>query len=315
LWYHGDGIVLAHGLPHMAKAGLSALADSYGLERGAAEEIRRRGERFFELLGESFEPLVARRIKLRGLRQSVESFADFCAATNAQHTLLLGAANQPALSFRLDHPLALGLVEGVLGQYRGAGGEEEAPLTMTERRILVNLLRGAVTAAVPPVFQDLLDNQFGGSVQLQIIAARDEAGLITEMIDAVEPIAVSSAEYVINGRSGVIALGLSAATLAKVIQPSEVARANAGGSPREPRGQSLAAARFPLTAVLGSVTMPLTAVRALTPGSVIPLGQMRAVAPLVELRSGRQVLGAGTVIAERGWYRFLMQSRPASGPS
>jgi len=301
------------------------LADSYGLERGVAQALQRRGERFFALLGESLEPLIARRIKLQGVRQAVASFADFCAASPAQHTLVFGVGAKPALSIRVDHALALGLVDGVLGRVDTSSSEaSEAPLTATEKRILLNLIKSAVSIAAPQAFQELLQDALqatsaprrGGAEELetvlQIISVADRAGLIADTIEPTEPMLALSGQYVISGRSGALALGLSLAIAgrASAAQPSAASEAR---NTVERLRQTLGAARLPLEAVLGAVTMPLTAVKTLSPGSVIPLGRMRGIAPPVELRAAGQTLCAGTVIAERGWYRFLMQPRRESG--
>ncbi|MGH7838203.1 MAG: hypothetical protein ACREQC_10345, partial [Candidatus Binataceae bacterium] len=194
----------------MMKAGLLALAESYGLERGATQTLGRLGERFFELLGENFESLVAQRVKLLGLSQSVESFADFCTAAPSQHTLVCGVAGRPAMAFRIDHALTLGLVDGVLGKYDAPSSESaESPLTVTERRILVSVLKSALGAVAPLVFPALFADLLPAATVLQIIGARDEAGVIADTLEPAEPLIAMTAPYVINGRRGAIALGLT----------------------------------------------------------------------------------------------------------
>jgi len=306
----------------MAMAGLSALADSYGLERGVAQALQRRSERLFELLGEKLEPLAAGRVRWQGSRQAVESFADFCAASPSQHTLVFGIGTKTALSFRLDYALALGLVDGMLGRYDAPASASAAPLTATEKRILVNLVRNAVSAVAPEVFpealevfQDPAEVRLGARADLQITGIRDHAGLIPDSFEPGAPLVAMSAQYVINGRSGALAFGLSLAAAQRVSQAQTSQIPSSQIQVAQRLRPTLGAARLPLVAVLGVMTMPLTAVKALTPGSVISLGRMRGIAPQVELRAAGQTLCVGTVIAERGWYRFLMQPRRDSSVS
>ncbi|MGH7881004.1 MAG: FliM/FliN family flagellar motor switch protein, partial [Candidatus Binataceae bacterium] len=130
----------------------------------------------------------------------------------SQHTLVCGVAGRPAMAFRIDHALTLGLVDGVLGKYDAPSSESaESPLTVTERRILVSVLKSALGAVAPLVFPALFADLLPAATVLQIIGARDEAGVIADTLEPAEPLIAMTAPYVINGRRGAIALGLTAA--------------------------------------------------------------------------------------------------------
>jgi len=72
---------------------------------------------------------------------------------------------------------------------------------------------------------------------------------------------------------------------------------------------SLLGANLELQAILGSLAMPLTDIRALKPGAVISLGQTRETAPRLELRYAGQPLFYGTVVEDQGWRRFLIEEK------
>jgi flagellar motor switch protein FliM len=224
---------------------------------------------------------------------------------------VLSWAGNATLAFRIDYQLVLALVDGVLGRAESieentsASGTGAAPsLTPTETRIVSNIFRRALSTLTPQVF-----NRFVGTrVDPPLIRPREASGLVPETLDPAEMIVALSSQYSINGRSGGIAVGLILTSIvARRTQcaPPPGAQVAADGIQRA--RATLASARLTLAAVLGSVKLPLTGVEALTCGSVIPLRRLSGRSPTVELRAGEQILFAGTVIAERGWYRFLIR--------
>jgi hypothetical protein len=296
----------------MAKAGLAALADGYGLQRPESDQCKQLGQRFFELLGDSFAPLVAERVKPIGsVGLAIESFLEFCSASSTQNTYVLFGAGKAAFAFRIDYQLVLALVDGVLNRYEPATpgvviGETEAPipLTLTEARIAGSVLKHAFCTLAPRVFKSLQ----GIATDPLSVRVRETSGLVPETLDPTEMMVVVTGQYSINGRNGAIAVGLRLASVVADYAPS-VPRT---GVPVATDGvlrarATLAGAHIPLAAVLGCVKLPLTAVDALLCGSIIPLGQLRGRAPRIELRVGEHVLLTGTVIADRGWYRFLIR--------
>lgn len=74
----------------------------------------------------------------------------------------------------------------------------------------------------------------------------------------------------------------------------------------------LSDARAELVAVLGQLMMPLDAVRALRPGSILSLRPLKDGIPNVELHCQDQVLFSGAVVEHRGWRRFLIQQTGVS---
>ena len=74
----------------------------------------------------------------------------------------------------------------------------------------------------------------------------------------------------------------------------------------------LADASAELVAVMGQAMMPLDVVRALGPGSILPLRRLKDGVPEVELRCGHQVLFSGAVVEHRGWRRFVIRQTGVS---
>jgi flagellar motor switch protein FliM len=309
-----SGIGLALEVAIMAKAGLAALADGYGLERTESDRFKQLGERFFELLGDGLAPLAGPRVKLiGGCGLALESFAEFCAASPAQHTLIVEVAGRTVLTFRIDHQLVVALVDGVLGRddaaERGTSANE-APvlLTPTELRIVTNILKDALPAVTRRVFDELFDGFFGATAEPATFRAREATGPALLTIEPTEMMVAATGQYSMNGRTGPVAVGLTLASVVARRTHSAPASGALVADHGEQRARAtLGGARIPLAAVLGSVKLPLATVKALACGSIIPLGRLRGRAPTVELRTGGQTLWAGTVIAERGWYRFLIR--------
>lgn len=297
----------------MAKTGLAALADGYGLERGEADHCKQLGERFFEQLGDCFTPLVARRVQPIGSAGLViEKFADFCTALPSQQTVVLGWPGQTALAFRIDYQSVLALVEGVLGRSNAeepgtlsASTETTPRLTPTEARIVSNLLKHGLCAVTPQV----LGGFIAEAAAPPTVRIGDGAGLVPDTLDAAEMMVAVNGQLAVSGRSGAIALGLTlASVVARRARTPATAEAATAADGVERARATLAGAQIPVAAVLGSVKLPLNTIEELRCGSIIPLGQLRAGAPKVELRTGEHTLRVGTVIAERGWYRFLVRS-------
>ena len=65
-------------------------------------------------------------------------------------------------------------------------------------------------------------------------------------------------------------------------------------------------ASIDLSAVLGKLTLPLSGIRKLAPGSILMLQKAQCGLPSIELRSGDHPLFTGMIIEQDGWYRFLI---------
>src|SRR5438552_3876022 len=127
----------------MAKPGLQALAEAYGIERTQQKEFKLLGEHFFELLRDSLTPLFAHALKLLNLSQTLTSYAEFCAGDPAQHTLVVGQADRPRFAFRIDAVLARAFLDRLLGNSltpAAADGSTAAAMTPTETRMLTQVL-------------------------------------------------------------------------------------------------------------------------------------------------------------------------------
>jgi flagellar motor switch protein FliM len=299
-------------LPPMAKAGLVALADGYGLEREELQELRLLYERFFGQLLDALTPYVARPVKLIGLAQSVETFRDFCTAAPAQHLMVLGFADEPAAAFRVDDGLALALVNAVLGGSDALTGEPtvaDSGATMMMTPTEVRILDGILKKTVPPLASRIFAAILGDRTDLGLIGSIERSPTPPEAFEARDQIVSAIGRYSINGHAGEMVLGIPLRSVVQVRakRPVQPASAQERENIRDRARRRLNDAALRLEAVLGSTAMSLEAVDALVPGSVILVGRLHDKMPLAELRTGGQTLFGGTVVADRGWYRFLIQ--------
>src|SRR6266851_396698 len=190
----------------MAKAGLQALADAYGIERTQQKEFRLLGERFFEQLRDSLTPLLAHAVKLLDLSQSLTSFAAFCAGDPAQHTLIFGQADRPRFAFRIEGGLARVFLDSLLGNSLTPAAEDgstPAAMTPTEIRMITQVLIDVLVNVAPRILDSL-----SSAPQLTVSATRNQAGLIPETFPASEPFLAAVGSFTMNGRQGAMAFGL-----------------------------------------------------------------------------------------------------------
>jgi flagellar motor switch/type III secretory pathway protein FliN len=61
-----------------------------------------------------------------------------------------------------------------------------------------------------------------------------------------------------------------------------------------------------LSAVLGRLTLPLSGIRTLAPGSILMLQKAQRGLPSIQLLSGDHPLFTGMIVEQDGWYRFLI---------
>ena len=111
----------------------------------------------------------------------------------------------------------------------------------------------------------------------------------------------------IGGAIGIVELALPFAQFSKP-KTHPLAISAYDSMPAESKARArLANANAELVAVLGQASLPLDAIRALGPGSILSLRPLKDGLPNVELRCENQVLFSGAVVEHRGWRRFLIQ--------
>ncbi|HEY6394925.1 MAG TPA: FliM/FliN family flagellar motor switch protein, partial [Candidatus Binataceae bacterium] len=175
-----------------------------------------------------------------------------------------------------------------------------------EGYILANTFGVALVRAVSRVFSPL----FGGRSGLALMSMEHRPGLIPNTFTAGEQMVTAGLTCLLAGAGGAIEIGLPLSMIMQVrtrLVPAQIR--NHDPSQGLGRSRRLLGATFELEAVLGCVAASLAEVRALKPGSVVMLQKLDAKVPRVELRACDQILCTGTVVEDRGWYRFLIQKK------
>jgi flagellar motor switch protein FliM len=292
----------------MSKEGLTALAESYGLERNELHQLKVLAESYFDKLREDLLNYVGRSLRMVDLSQATSSFADFSTdPIAAQHLILLGFADQIVAVMRLDDELSRALIDCMLG---GANSNPDAPersqrkMTTVEERVLTNTVGVAIVRTAQRVLAPLLP----GNATLRLLRMEHRPVLLADTLAPSEQMVTARVRCDAAAKGGWIELGLPFSLIYKIradltpLHPKTVA--TAGG---EHKARAfLSDASFDLAAVLGRLTLPLSAVRELAPGSVLMLQKTSRGLPSIELQAGGQALFTGMIIEQDGWYRFLI---------
>ena len=308
----GNGIPLAPSRSRMAQEGLIALAESYGLERNELHQLKILAENFFDKLREELLGYAGRSIRMVDLAQSTSSFNDFSTDPVAtRHLMFLGFTDQIIAMMRLDDDLAYALIECMLGS--GAGAKPDAPerkMTAVEERIIANTLGVATVRTAQRVLAPMLHD----SSNLRMLRIEHRAALVPDTFAPAEALVNARVRCDAGARGGWIELGLPFSLIYKIrhdLVPARPKTAAAVDSLDKAR-TFLADAAMDLAAVLGRLSLPLSGVRTLRPGSILMLQKTRRGLPTIELRSGNQALFEGTIVEQDGWYRFLIDKTGGS---
>ena len=296
----------------MAQEGLTALAESYGLERNELHQLKILAESFFDKLREELLGYAGRSIRMVDLTQSTSSFNDFSTQPiAARHQMFLGFTDQIIAVMRLDDDLAYALIECMLGS--GASAKPDAPerkMTAVEERIIGNTLGVAVVRTAQRVLSPMLHD----SGNLRLLRLEHRAALVPDTFAPAEPLVNARVRCDAGTRGGWIELGLPFSLIYKIRHNLVPARpkATAGTDGAHKARTFLADASMELAAVLGRLSLPLSGVRTLGPGSILMLQKTPRGLPTIELRSGDQALFQGTIVEQDGWYRFLIDKTGGS---
>lgn len=295
----------------MPNAGLSALAETYGLKAAELHQLKLLSERLFDELRESLAGITGKPTKMAQLKQEVQSSADFCAQPKPHHFMVFGIDDQAAMVFRMEVSLASALVRAALGSDLAglAATEGAAPLALTalEARVLAHTVPDIFIAAVERV----LGHVFAGRQDLRLLCSSERHTAVAERCEGSEQVVAASVECSIAGISATLAFAMPLAFVMQVrarLVPSRLQRRSDTGE-LERVQRALAGASLELSAVLGSVAMSLGEIRSLGQGSVVLVQKLRNDVPHVMLRCGERALFSGTIVEDGGWYRFLVQSR------
>jgi flagellar motor switch protein FliM len=291
----------------MHKSGLAALADSYRAEHAELERLKTAAEAFFGDLRDALTQCAGTSATTAELKLSHQTCEQLC-ENSLPHQILaiatvaVGSGARVAALVKADGPMARALVDCIIAGAANAPEQPGPALTVIEEHLFADSFRAACIASARRTLTGLL-----GGADLRLL--RSETGAAA--MPALEPSArLLSARVTceIGGGSGSLEIAFpapQASTLKESPSPRPSHPPDAAASRRKLLA-TLGASQVGLTAVLGQVTMPLEAVRALGPGSVLILQNMRRAVAEVELHCEDQVLFSGTVVEHRGWRRFLI---------
>lgn len=283
----------------MHRSGLLALADTYGLDPGELQRLKLLAEAFFDDLRRQLtDCATGAPVRLSGLQQSISTFKDVCAGTPPSRLVFLGANQTVAALVKADAALARSLVDHIISG-RTTPKADPAPLTTLEEYLLTNSMAVACLSSATRT----LAAQFGAGAEIR----RLEAAAAVPSTDSAEQLVTARIECRIGAGAGALELGLPLPRMAKTRTRPSPAYVASSVSMESKARVCLGAARTELVAVLGQLMMPLDAIRALAPGSILALRPFRDGIPNVELRFGDQALFFGAIVEHRGWRRFLIQ--------
>ena len=248
----------------MPKEGLTALADSYGLERDELHQLKILAENFFDKLREDLLGYAGRSLRMVDLAQSTLSFSEFATdAVSARHLIFLGFTDQNIAVMRLDDDLAGALIDCMFG---GANLKPDAPrrkMTAVEERVIAN----TVGAAIVRTAQRVLGPMLHDSINLRLLRIEHRSGLVADTFAPSEQLVTARVRCDAGAKGGWIELGLPFSLIYKIratLVPARPRPAAATGGEHKAR-TFLADASMELAAVLGRLTLPLSGIRSLAP--------------------------------------------------
>ncbi len=287
----------------MNKRGLVALAETYGLDRRELQQLKLLAEAFFDELREQLAVCAGTAIRLSGLVQSISSFKEVCSGVPACQLVFLGTDKAVAVLMKADAACSRALVDCVISGKASQQTGDRA-LTAVEEFLLINSMTTACTRAATRALAAQLG--YGGELR------RIEQANAESLFDSTEQMVQARIMCQIGGASGALELALPFSRI-PLTQAHPVSAASTDAMPAESKARArLADASAELVAVMGQIMMPLDAVRALSPGSILSLRPFKGGVPRLELQCGNQVLFSGAVVEHRGWRRFLIQQTGVS---
>jgi len=159
----------------MPKEGLTALAESYGLERNELHQLKVLAESFFDKLREDLLSYAGRSLRMVDLSQTTASFSEFSTdEVAAQHLLFLGFTNQVIAVMRLDDDLARAMIDCMLGGAAAKSAEPAHKMTAVEERVIANTVGAAIVRTAQRVLGPLLHD----SVNLRLLRIEHRASSI-----------------------------------------------------------------------------------------------------------------------------------------
>jgi len=289
----------------MPKEGLTALADSYGLERNELHQLKILAEGFFDKLREDLLGYVGRSLRMVDLTQATSSFAEFSTdPVAARHLMFLGFTDQNIAVMRLDDELAAALIGCMLGGAKAKPDAPERKMTAVEERVIANTVGSAIVRTAQRVLGPMLHD----SLNLRLLRMEHRPGLVADTFAPSEQLVTARVRCDAGAKGGFIEFGLPFSLIYKIrASLTPVRSQTAVATDGEHKARTfLGDASMELSAVLGRLTLPLSGIRTLGPGSLLMLQKAERGLPSIELRSGEHPLFTGMIVEQDGWYRFLI---------
>jgi flagellar motor switch protein FliM len=177
-------------------------------------------------------------------------------------------------------------------------------MTAVEERIIANTVGVAIVRTAQRVLGPMLHD----SSNLRLMRTEHRPGLVPDTFAPSEQLVTAKVRCDAGAKGGWIELGLPFSLIYKIrasllpTRPKATDASHGEGKARTFLGD----AAMELSAVLGRLTLPLSGIHTLGPGSVLILQKAPAGLPSIELRSGDQPLFEGMIVEQDGWYRFLI---------
>jgi flagellar motor switch protein FliM len=263
------------------------------------------GARFFDRLRQNLSCYLTVPLKLSDIKQGFETFGDFCEGKRAQLVFVSVLESAATLVFRVGDRMAGLIVDALFNtddkKMPSSEGNVVAHLSVTESRVLLQILGDAFTAAVAEVF----GRMFGGRV-IDMIQNVDHASLLENALGSGELLLTAEASATFKGWCRDFALGLPLPLVSQLRTRESSSSLNSGDIMGSQKVSGLAAVPIEMSAVLAERELSLAEVSRLKPGSVIILQRLRHL-PKAQLRAAGQVLFRGTIVENHGWHNFLIQ--------
>lgn len=295
----------------MTKPGLTLLAETYGLKRDDLNQLKLAGRRLFDEIREEIPRMTGKSLRTGSLDLRSENFSAFSATQPRGYFAAVGDENGLAAVMRADLSIACALLAAALGGRAPAeqksGGEV---MSLLESKVLSAMVGGVLLHGVNRAIVPML-----GTKHLMRLAKISDAGNLAAEVSAdSQPVIVASVECQFEGARGMLAVALMPRIAERLragltAQAVTAARGRSRAGTRRAIPGSVGWAELGLRAVLGSTTMSLFELRRLAPGNIIFLRRMDGGSPLVELKCSDTPLFSGTVVCDRGWYRFVIERR------
>lgn len=294
----------------MTKSGLAILADTYGLKRDELHHLKLVAKRLFEEIREEISRMTSKPIRTGLPVIGIDEVGVFSANQPRRHFVAVSAENGVAAIMRMDFPVAQALIRAVLRHRSRYEGVRSEAMTALEAEVLCETASATFLQAANRTLAPSLGTR--QAMRPVRVADPDEAAAI---LGSGHQVISANVECEFDGVAGWLALAF-APWLTSRIRAGLAAQSRQSGTEqqaaraRRTRASGVAGARLSLSAVLGNTVMSLAQIRGMAPGSIIFLHKMDDESvPQVELRCIDTPLFSGTVVRDRGWYRFVIEQR------